>query len=52
MKIIRKYAEFVGYTIYHGEWFEEWRCPNKKCEISVAEDYVFLCRNIGIFIPW
>lgn len=28
MKFIRKFAEFVGYTIFHGEKFTEWRCPN------------------------
>lgn len=39
MKFIRKYAEFIGYTIYHGERFIEWRCPNKKCGFSVAEEY-------------
>lgn len=39
MKIIRKFAEFVGYALYHGERFNEWRCPNKKCGFSVSEDY-------------
>lgn len=39
MKIIRKFAEFVGYTFYHGEQFCEWRCPNKKCGMYVLEEY-------------
>lgn len=30
MKIINKFAEFVGYTSYHGERLNEWSCPNKK----------------------
>ncbi len=46
MKIVRKYAEFVGYMIYHGERFDEWRCPNKKCGLSVAEDYTY-CPHCG-----
>lgn len=40
MKIIKKYAEFAGYTICHGEQVNEWRCPNKNCGIGVIEDYV------------
>lgn len=39
MKIIRKYAEFIGCTIYHGERANEWRCPNKKCGMGVYEEY-------------
>lgn len=39
MKIIRKWAEFVGYTLYHGERLNEWRCPNKKCGMGVVEGY-------------
>lgn len=39
MRFIRKFAEFIGYTIYHDEKFAEWRCPNKKCGFSVSEDY-------------
>jgi len=39
MKAIRKFAYFVGYTFYHEERFSEWRCPNKKCGMSVSEDY-------------
>ena len=39
MSIFRKNAEFVGYTLYHGERFDEWRCPNKKCGMSVSEGY-------------
>lgn len=38
MKCIRKFAEFVGYTIFNGEKFTEWRCPN--CGLGVSEDYV------------
>ncbi len=38
MKYIRKFAEFVGYTIFHDERFSEWRCPN--CGLGVSEDYV------------
>ena len=40
MKIIRKWAEFVGYTLYHGERLNEWRCPNKKCGMGIAEEYI------------
>ena len=39
MRAICKLAEFVGYTLYHGERFNEWRCPNKKCGFQVSEDY-------------
>lgn len=39
MKSIRKYAEFVGYTLYHGQRFNDWRCPNKKCGMGVSEEY-------------
>lgn len=39
MKIIRKAAEFVGYMLYHGERFNEWQCPNKKCCMGVSEEY-------------
>lgn len=39
MRIIRKFAEFVGYTLYHGERFNEWRCPNKKCGMGIHEYY-------------
>ncbi len=38
MRAIRKFAEFVGYTLYHGEMFNAWRCPNKKCGFHVSED--------------
>lgn len=44
MKCIRKFAEFVGYTIFHGEKFTEWRCPN--CGFGVSEDYV-CCPHCG-----
>ncbi len=40
MKAVRKFAEFVGHKFYHGECFNEWRCPNKKCGVSVSEDYI------------
>ena len=40
MRAIRKYAEFIGYKIHHGERFNEWRCPNKKCGMQVSEDYI------------
>lgn len=40
MKFIRKYAEFVGYTLYHGERINDWRCPNEKCGMGVSEEYV------------
>lgn len=46
MKLIRKYAEFIGYILIHGERFDEWRCPNKKCSFSVCEDYKF-CPHCG-----
>lgn len=39
MKYIRKYAEFVGYTLYHGDRTNDWRCPNKECGMRVSEDY-------------
>jgi len=39
MKAIRKFAEFVGYTLYYGEKFNDWRCPNEKCGFSVSEEY-------------
>lgn len=46
MSLIRKYAEFVGYTLYHGERTNEWRCPNKKCDIGVSEEYT-CCPHCG-----
>ena len=46
MKAIRKYAYFAGYTLYHGERFNIWRCPNRKCGMHVSEDYVF-CPHCG-----
>lgn len=39
MKFIRKPAEYIGYTLYHGEKSNEWRCPNKECGFSVSEEY-------------
>lgn len=41
MKVIRKNAEYVGYILYRGERFNEWRCPNKKCGMNVSELYTF-----------
>lgn len=40
MKFMRKYAEFIGYTLYHGERTNGWQCPNKKCGMGVLEKYV------------
>lgn len=40
MKFIRKPAEYTGYTLYHGEKSNEWRCPNKECGFSVSEEYI------------
>lgn len=37
MKIIRKYAEFVGYVFHCGKSFREWRCPD--CGMGVSEEY-------------
>lgn len=39
MKIIRRWAKFVGYRLYDSEKFNEWRCPNKKCGMHISEDY-------------
>lgn len=41
MRVISKFAEYVGYRVFHGEKFHEWRCPNRKCGFSVSEDYAF-----------
>lgn len=41
MKAVRKFAEFTGCVFYHGERFNEWRCPDKKCGFSVSEEYNF-----------
>lgn len=46
MKLIAKFAEFIGYVVYHGEEITEWRCPNKNCGLSVEEDYV-CCPHCG-----
>jgi len=40
MRIISRYAEFVGYTLYHGKRINEWRCPNKKCGMGVSDEYI------------
>lgn len=39
MRFMRKYAEFVGYTLSHDERIDEWRCPNKKCGMGIMEEY-------------
>lgn len=39
MRLIRRYAEFIGFILHHGERFNEWRCPNRRCGFSVSEDY-------------
>jgi DNA-directed RNA polymerase subunit RPC12/RpoP len=39
MKFIRRKAEFVACIESHGERLNEYRCPNKKCGMSVSEDY-------------
>lgn len=39
MKLIKKKAEFIGYTVYSVGNFPEWRCPNKDCGMSVMEEY-------------
>lgn len=39
MKLIKKKAEFIGYTVYSVGIFPEWRCPNKDCGMSVMEEY-------------
>lgn len=39
MSLFRKPAEYTGYKLYHGEKFNEWQCPNKKCGMHVSEDY-------------
>lgn len=41
MKIRAKYAEFVGYVIFKGERFNEWRCPDEDCGMHVIEEYSF-----------
>lgn len=41
MRIISKFAEYVGYRVFREEKIHEWRCPNKKCGLSVSEDYAF-----------
>lgn len=41
MKIRAKYAEFVGYVMFNGERFNEWRCHEKNCGMSVSEEYNF-----------
>lgn len=33
-------------NFYHGERFNEYRCPNKKCSMSVSEEYTY-CSYCG-----
>lgn len=40
MKFVKKDAEYVGYMICHGERINEWICPNRRCGMSVSEEYV------------
>lgn len=40
MKFVRKYAELVGCRLYRRERFYSWRCPNKKCGMSVLEEFI------------
>ncbi len=40
MKLLRRKAHFTGYVVYHGEYFSEWHCPNKKCGFHVSEEYI------------
>lgn len=37
----KKYAEFIGCTVYNEEILNEWRCPNKKCGMGVSEEYTY-----------
>lgn len=46
MSLFRKSAEYIGYTLYHGERTNDWRCSNKKCGIHVSEDYT-CCPHCG-----
>ena len=39
MKIIRRAAEFIGYTVLGCYAQEEWRCPNRKCGIHVEKGW-------------
>lgn len=36
----KKNAEFVGYVVWDEAEQAEWRCPNKKCGLSVSEDFM------------
>ncbi len=39
MRLLCRNAEFVGTLTIIGEEFPEWRCPNRKCGMMVADDY-------------
>ncbi len=40
MKFVRKYAELIGVELYRRERFYSWRCPNKKCGMSILEEFI------------
>lgn len=40
MKIIRRAAEFIGYTVFASDYVqEEWRCPNRKCGMHIEKGW-------------
>lgn len=40
MKIIRRAAEFIGYTVFASDYVqEEWRCPNGKCGMHIEKGW-------------
>lgn len=40
MKIIRRVAEFIGYTVFASDYVqEEWRCPNRKCGMHIEKGW-------------
>lgn len=41
MKIIRRAAEFIGYTVFASDYVqEEWRCPNRKCGMHIEKGWM------------
>lgn len=46
MRLQCKDAEFIGMLTIGVEQFPEWRCPNRKCGMMVAEDYRY-CPHCG-----
>ena len=40
MRLQCKDAKFVGMLTISGEQFPEWRCPNRKCGMMVAERWI------------